>query len=131
MRTVIGRNCIFNVVSLTECVEPGCNLNPITNTSTNPFCSGCGGDHFIEVYSGVNILAHVSWKPNDVLQWYPGGQHFDGDVRLQVEYTQANLDVIDQTVFVEVDGKKVEIKKYTPRGFQELNRIILEGKQTE
>jgi hypothetical protein len=129
IRDAIGRPCEFNVITLNECTASGCSLNPVTGDSTNPFCSICGGEYYYETYSGVIISGHVTWKPSDMMQWYPGGQHFDGDVRIQVEYTIANLNIIDQTDHVVVDGKVVEIKKYTPRGFQDLNRILLDCKE--
>jgi len=128
MRAAIGRLVTFNTKIITECVYSGCSLNPVTETSTNPFCISCSGEYYIKTFSGVNVLAHISWYPEQ-MQWHPGGQHFDGDVRVQIEYTDANLSTIANTQFIVVDDKSVEIKKTTYRGFPEFNRIILECKE--
>jgi hypothetical protein len=125
IRQAIGRPVIFNTIVLNTCTASGCSLNPITGDSTNPFCTVCSGEYYFETYSGVSISGHITHYPQDKLQWYPGGQQFDGDVRIQIEYTESNLAVIANTDHLIADGKVFEIKKDTPRGFQPLNRLIL------
>lgn len=126
IRGVIGRDVIFNTIVLSECTASGCSLNPITQTSTNPFCPNCSGSYFLETYSGVSISGHCSWKPAEKLSWLPGGQQFDGDVRIQIEYNTDNLSVLEDTDHIIVDGRKVEIKQTTYRGFKDLNRILVD-----
>lgn len=130
MRAAIGRACIFNTVTTTECTASNCDRNPITNTSTNPFCPVCSGTFYIESFVPVTISGHITWYPEQ-MQWWAAGQHFDGDVRIQIEYTESNLATIANTDNVIVDDKIVEIKKTTNRGFQTFNRIILECRERD
>lgn len=130
MRVAIGRDITFNYLDHTdECTL--CDENPMDHTSTNPYCTGCGGTHFIAIIERYSTLAHITWGPADKMAWETGGQIFNGDCRVQIKYTQPNLDIVDKTLTVEVDGQLLEIRKTILRGVQILNRIILDLIQIE
>lgn len=128
IRGAIGRDVDFYVVA-SSIACPTCSLDPITNHSTDSFCPTCSGVYWIPVFSGYTISGHVTWASADILQWPPGGYQFDGDVRVQIEYTATNLEIVDdaqESGFVHVDGKVMEIKSRILRGVQEINRILID-----
>lgn len=130
IRNVIGRAVIFNVVaSNNPCTV--CDLDPVTNESTDPFCTTCSGLYWIPVISGASVQAHVTWAGADQLDWFPAGQVFDGDCRVQIKKTDANIYIIDNTKDITVDGKTMEIQKKIFRGVPELNRILIDLKEKE
>jgi len=124
IRDAVGRDVSFYIVASSyEC--PVCGINPMTGTAIDPLCLTCSGDGIIQELAEENINAHVTWKYLDNLNWYPGGQVFEGDCRVQIEYTQSNLDIIDITKFIVVDGKQMTINKPIYRG-SPINRILLD-----
>jgi hypothetical protein len=124
MRLAIGRSVEFEVESKSDC--PICVLDPITNTSSDPFCPVCSGYGYLIVHSGYPVLAHITWGPIDYLNWVSGGQLSEGDCRVQIEYDVYNLNLVDTAKQVVVDTKKMRITKKILRGVPELNRIILD-----
>lgn len=127
IRDAIGRNVNFITVSGVACVASGCYLDPVTNTSTNPFCVVCSGLHWIPVESTYTVKAHVTFGDADITNWSVGGQHFDGDCRVQVKLTDAITAVLDLDIErVVVDEKNFEIKSKIYRGVPELNRILID-----
>ncbi len=90
------------------------------------FCPVCSGLYWIPIYSGYTISGHVTWGASDSMNWYTGGQVFEGDCRVQIEYTDDIITVINNTDYVMVDGKKMDIRKTILRGVKELNRILLD-----
>ena len=128
IRGVIGRDITFYVVaSSTACSV--CSLDPVTNTSTDPFCLTCSGLYWIPVYSGVTVSGHVTWGHSELLNWQSGGQFFDGDCRVQIKYTVANLDAVDRMKWAVVDGKQLFFLKKILRGVKQLNRILIDLKE--
>jgi hypothetical protein len=124
IREAIGRDVVFYVLAgSSEC--PACNLDPTTGTSTDSFCEVCSGSYYIPIYSGATILGHVFWVNHDILNWQTGGQLYDGDCNIQIKYTQDNITILDNTKWVEVDGKSLEIKSRDMRGVPQVNRILL------
>jgi len=123
IRSGIGREVVFYTEYKTVC--SACGINPITDTSTNPFCLSCSGEGYITTLSGTNVLAHITHYPMDNLIWVTGGQIEDGDVRLQIKYTDENWTLADTAKRVLVDDVLYRIKNKTKRGFQQLNRIII------
>lgn len=123
IRGAIGREIIAEVITLSGC--NACGLDPVTNTSIDSFCPVCSGVYWIETISGASILAHVSQRPMDDLQWITGGKYFSGDATVQIEYTSLNLDLIERSKYFIVDGKRFEKDKIEFRGVPEVNRIIL------
>jgi hypothetical protein len=130
IRDAIGREVTFYVVaSSVPCSI--CSLDPVTNESTNSFCPICSGTYFIPTYSGVSLNAHITWGGTDQLQWQTGGQLFDGDCRLQIKYTPSNVLVVENSKWVDVDGKRLAQSKVHLRGVKELNRILVDLIQDE
>jgi hypothetical protein len=124
MRLAIGRTVEFKVENKVDC--PICVLDPITNTSSDPFCPTCSGYGYLITHSGYPVLAHITWGPIDYLNWVSGGQLSDGDCRIQIEYSVINLNLVDTAHTVVIDTKKMRITKKAFRGAKELNRIILD-----
>lgn len=124
IRGAIGREVTFQVRTVSGCSL--CTLDPISNESTNSFCPSCSGLYWIPVYSGADILAHITWGQSDEMNWKSGGQIYEGDCRIQIEYTPENITIVDTSDYVEVDGKKMDIRKKILRGVQALNRILLD-----
>ncbi len=130
IRGAIGRDVEFFVVA-SNIACPVCSLDPITNHSTDSFCPTCSGIYWIPLYSGYTISGHITWGNADFQNWQPGGYQFDGDVRVQIEYTIANLDIVDSSVYVYVDNKIMEIKDFILRGVQSINRILIDMVEKE
>lgn len=124
IRGAIGRNVVFYSGYQTDC--PACDIDPVTNTSTNSFCTVCSGVGYIVVWSGTTISGHITQGPTDYMQWATGGQYVDGDCRVQIEHTPTNLTVVDSASFVMIDGKKFDIRKKILRGVKEINRILID-----
>lgn len=125
IRGIIGRDVTFVVVaSSTPC--PACGVNPITNTAINSFCTVCSGEGYIYTYQDYVLSGHVTWGNADIFNWYSAGQFFDGDARVQIEYTPLNVTIVDSSVWVEVDGKQMQVKKKVLRGVRPLNRILVD-----
>jgi hypothetical protein len=125
IRSVIGRNVVFiYTISSEPC--PFCNLDPITNTSTDSFCTTCSGKYWIPVTNRTTVSAHITWGHSEDLNWVTGGQYFEGDCRIQIKLTDENITLANLADSVEVDGKLMTIKKKILRGAQNLNRILLD-----
>lgn len=124
IRDAIGRYVTFVSHTVSGCYN--CTLDPFTDTSINSFCPVCSGTYYISIYSGASINSHITWGQADILNWYTAGQQFDGDVRIQIELTVANLDAVNHCDWIQVDDHCVEIKKKILRGVQPLNRILLD-----
>lgn len=129
IRDVIGRLVTFYKQYRQDC--PVCDLDPVTDTSTNPYCITCSGRGYTYTYSGSDIRAHITWAPSETLGWVSGGQYIDGDCRIQIEYTTQNITVIDESSYAMVDGKKFIIRKKMFRGVPELNRILIDLSEEE
>lgn len=124
IRGAIGRNVTFYTVTNSGCSV--CTLDPIANESTDPFCPACSGLYWIPIYSGEIVNAHITWGKADKMDWLNGGQIFEGDCRIQIEYTDTNVTIVDTAEYVEVDGRKMDIRKTIPRGVNEINRLLLD-----
>jgi hypothetical protein len=129
MRSAIGRPVLFYSPTITECTA--CSEDPVTHTSTNPYCTTCSGIHFISVYNPVTITGHITWGASETLAWSVGGQYLEGDVRVQIEHTAGNISILDTTDYIELDGKRFRIDHKTYRGVPTLNRIILDCSMDE
>jgi hypothetical protein len=125
IRLAIGRDTLWYVtISSYPC--PLCDLDPVSNTSTDSFCNTCGGDYWIPVQSGILISGHVTWGHSELLNWQNGGKLDDGECRVQVKYDPDNLYAVDNADYVIVDEKKMNIKKRVLRGVQNINRILVD-----
>jgi len=130
IRDAIGRDIyIHYFVTKSGCSV--CSLDPINNTSTDPFCPVCSGNYWIPIYSGEVRKAHIFWKKGQEIDWLPTGTILDGDVTAQIEYS-GNIDsILDRTDYVVVDNKKFEVEERIYRGVPTINRIILVLKEYE
>jgi hypothetical protein len=130
IRNYIGRDVIFYTLGgRTAC--SGCSLDPVTDTSTDSFCTVCGGVYWIPTYSGYTISGHITWGHADELGWWSAGQIFEGDCRVQVKYTDTVATIVDNTEYAHVDGKVMTIKNIIYRGVRELNRILIDMMEKE
>lgn len=127
--TDIGRDVdFFYIYSTYEC--PACDLDPITNTSQDSYCDVCSGVHWIPVYSGVTMSAHVTWKFDYKNEFETGGRIFIGDAQVKVMRTDEREQLIKDTEYLVVDGKTMDIVKETILGTPP-NRIIISLKERE
>lgn len=129
IRNAIGREVYFYTETKVPC--SGCSLDPVTDTSTNPFCNICNGVGYIITEHMTTVSAHVTWVGLDSVNWQSGGQIFTGDVGLQIEHTSSNMNLVDNCRYIVVDNKKVEVKKKILRGVPQLNRILLDCMEDE
>lgn len=130
IRGAIGRETTWYIISSsTPC--PTCDLDPVNNTSTDSFCPTCSGNYWIPTYSGVTISGHITWGFSEQMGWVSGGQMDEGDCRVQIKYTPDNLSVVDEAIYVMVDGKKMDITKRIYRGVQSINRILVDLAEDE
>jgi len=60
------------------------------------------------------------------MRWEAGGQWFEGSCGAQVELTEDNLQTVNDTIYVTIDDKEMEIRKTMMRGVPELNRILID-----
>ena len=126
----IGREVTFVSISGYAACS-GCSLDPVTNTSTDSFCSICGGDYWLPNYVNTILSGHVRWRSSDQLGWTPGGQIFDGDCQVRVNYAAGIEDLIDNTKSVLVDGKDLWINEIKLKGSPQINRVVVILKERE
>lgn len=124
IRGVIGREVTFNV-TVPGMACPSCILDPISNTSVDALCSGCGGKYWLNTTSGWNILAHISWVDAGRPLMSPGGYALEGDCAITISISGNALYNVEHTDFVIVDGRDMIISDFTLKGFKELNRITV------
>jgi len=122
IREEIGRYVTINVaVEGTPC--PVCELDPVTNTSTDSFCETCGGKYWLNTASGVQVLGHIRWIKNNQPMYTPGGVIDDGDCVVTIAYSVENLSNVENSVSWVVDGQDMYYKNHVLRGVQDVNRI--------
>ena len=125
-----GRQVTFYVVeSQSEC--PICNLDPITQTSTDSFCPVCSGEYWINHYSGWDVTAHVTWGTSENRDWRTGGMIDNGEVSVKFMYSGIYEELVHSSQYVVVDDREMDIKRILLRGIPEVNRIIVVLKEKE
>jgi hypothetical protein len=129
IRNAIGRGVTF--ISKVESDCPTCEVDPVSNTSTDSFCPTCSGVGYLYTTSGYTVIAHITWGQADIINWQSVGQLFDGDCRIQVEYLPETIEAINSCSYVIVDDKKMSIDKKILRGVQTINRILLDLREQE
>jgi hypothetical protein len=130
IRDAIGRMItIYVTVSGIPCSI--CNLEPVTNESTDPFCPVCNGYYWLTTISGYPILAHVTHLDTDQPNWTVGGTIFQGGSRIQLEYTMATLSAVDNAAYFMVDDRKFLEKNRALRGVPDINRIVITLKEQD
>lgn len=126
---MVGRNVdFFYVYSTYAC--PLCDLDPVTQQSQNPYCESCSGVYWIDVYSGVTMSAHVSWKFDYHNEFETGGLVFLGDAKVKVMHTAEREAIIKSSDYVVVDDKIMNVEHTTILG-SPVNRIIVDVKEKE
>jgi hypothetical protein len=123
IRNLIGREIYFYVPTVSGCNS--CSLDPITGESTNSYCTVCSGLYWITTYTSTAVQAHLTWGNMDNLQWPPGGQYFDGDLRAQIKYTADNYELVKTADYIVTDSVRMTVKNYALRGVPDLNRIVI------
>lgn len=124
IRDVIGRDItIYTTVSGIPCSL--CELDPTTGYSVDPYCSGCDGGYWTSTLSGYTVNAHVRWSQSEQPLWTSGGIIDEGDCKVTITYSEANLEIVQNADYFVVDGKELYMKHYIPKGVQELNRISI------
>jgi len=124
IRYTIGRNITIHVnVSGVPCTL--CSLDPVTNLSTDPFCTGCNGAYWINTTSAWVCSAHVRWRRADQPLWSPGGIIETGDCKITIAHSGNALQNVKDSRYFEVDGHELYMKSYTLKGVQQLNRIAI------
>ena len=129
IRDAIGRPIEWHTVTLSGCSV--CELDPTTNESTDSFCPVCSGLFYIPTYTTTIISGHVTWGYSEQLGWVSGGQLAEGECRVQIKYTVANLDIIENAKKIFVDGKEMQMEKKTLRGVKNINRILIDLNEKE
>ncbi len=127
IRNAIGRDItIFRTVSGIPCTVSGCNLDPVTGLSTNQFCPVCGGEFFLNTTSGFVVNAHIYERNNvDKPVWVSAGTIVEGDAIVQIKFTPANIDAVENAESYLVNGKDFIQEDFSLRGVPELNRIVI------
>lgn len=124
IRGRIGRDVIiFVTVTGIACTEATCSLDPVTNLSTDSFCTVCHGNYWLDTVSGYTCSGHVRWLGADKPLWVAGGVVEDGDCKVTITMSDENLNNVKNSKYFEVDGIEMYMKEYRLRGAKELNRI--------
>lgn len=122
MRSSIQRPIVINVnIEGTPC--PVCDLDPITNTSTDSFCETCDGLYWLNTTSGLLVSGHVRWTRTDQPMYSPGGIIDQGDCIVTVKYSEETLSGIQNSSSFTVDDRDLYLKNYVQKGVQQINRI--------
>lgn len=129
IRGAIGRDVTFWLVDKTPCT--GCTIDPVSGKSASSFCTVCSGYGYVYTYSGYTVSGHITWGFSELLNWQTGGQIFEGDCRVQIEYTPEAATIIDECAFAEVDGRKLTVRKKILRGVPSINRILVDMKEED
>lgn len=124
IRDAIGREIQINImVSGIGCYN--CSLDPITNTSINSFCPVCHGTYWRNTTSGYLVSGHVRWASLESPVLQAGGRLPEGDCKVTIAYTEANLYAVDHARDFVVDGKRATLKSYRLKGVHLPNRIAI------
>lgn len=130
IRDAIGRNItILVTVSGTPC--PICDLNPVSNLSTDPFCPVCSGTYWINTTSGYIVNAHVTIGEIDLPWRVAGGYLEKGEAVVQIKYTDTNLYAVEHAAHYVVDDKIYLQDDISYRGIPNINRMVITLKEQE
>jgi hypothetical protein len=132
IRDVIGRDITINVETQGEpCPASGCGLDPVTQLSTNQFCITCSGFYWINTLSGYVTKAHITWGDAEKSLWETGGTVLDGDCLVQIKYTVASVEAVDNSASFVVDSKRLVKKSVDYRGVPAINRMLITLEQED
>ncbi len=132
IRDAIGRDITIDVdVQGVPCLASGCGLDPVTQLSVNQFCITCSGFYWINTLSGFVTKAHITWGDADQSLWETGGMLADGDCRIQIKYTVASNDAVENAGRFHVDNKVLVKKSVDYRGVPAINRMLVTLEQED
>ena len=124
IRATIGREVTFYInTSGNPCSI--CTLDPVTNLSVDPFCSGCDGNYWRVTTSAWPCTAHVKWRSANQPLWQMGGIIDEGDCKITIAYSGPALENVTNSKYVIVDDRDMYIKNFSLKGVQPLNRIAI------
>lgn len=126
-----GRPVTFYVVaSVSGC--PSCELDPVTQTSTDSYCPVCSGVYWIPTYSGWGVVAHVTWGQLDRQAWETGGMLDNGECTVKFIYSGYMEPIIHDAAYVVVDDRIMDVQPgIILRGVPQKNRVIVKLKERE
>lgn len=107
-----------------QCLSSGW-YDPVTNSSTNSFCTICQGEYWINIPSGTILTGHVKWVIGEIPRWQPGGITPDGDCIITVLFSSGIENQVKNSLRFSVDNKDLTLKGYKLRGVKHPNRIII------
>jgi hypothetical protein len=125
IRDAIGRPVTFLVENKVICSSCG-GIDPNTGFSADPFCTVCSGLGYYSTYSGVDVIAHITWGGVDELNWTRGGYEKLGDCRIQIKFTEQNKNLAGNAKYVIIDNRRTRKIRVIPRGFKGINRLIID-----
>jgi hypothetical protein len=120
---------IYTVTSLSGCYN--CNLDPVSNTSTDSWCPVCSGEYWIPTYSGTDIKAHVTYGAVENKDWVTGGMIDNGQIQVKFMHSAELEEIVHDSKFFVVDGREMNVSKIILRGVPEVNRILVQLKEKE
>lgn len=124
IRGIIGRDItIYVTITGIACTQPGCSLDPVTNLSTDSFCTVCGGNYWLDTVSGCTVSGHIRWLGADKPMWVSGGVIEDGDCKVTITHSEENLNNVKNSKYFVVDNIEMYLKEYKLKGVQPINRI--------
>jgi hypothetical protein len=124
IRDTIGRD-ITILVSVSGIACPVCDLNPVSNLSTDPFCPVCSGTYWLNTASGYIVNSHIAIGEIDLPWRVAGGYLEKGKALAQIKYTPQNLYAVENAIHYVVDGKIYTENGVSLRGVPEINRIVI------
>lgn len=119
----------YNVISLSGCWL--CNLDPVSNTSTDSYCTVCSGRYWVPTYSGTEVKAHITYGQVDDKSWTAGGLIDNGNIEVKFMHTQELEDLVNDAEFFVVDGREMDVRRINLRGVPQTNRILVQLKEKE
>lgn len=124
IRGAIGRAVsIYTIGTASGC--SACSLDPINNTSTDPFCTTCNGNYWTLAYNATTISGHVRWYPFEEKKFTSAGIVHEGDCVVTIEHDADIMQIVASGEYVIVDDQRMLIDKYVLRGKPDVNRIRL------
>lgn len=130
IRETIGRD-ITILVSVSGIPCPVCDLNPVSNLSTDPFCPVCSGTYWLNTTSGYVVKAHVAVGEIDLPWRVAGGYLEEGKAKAQIKYTEQNLNAVMNAIHYSIDDKIYTENGISLRGVPEVNRIVITLEEQE
>jgi len=107
-----------------QCLSSGW-YDPVTNSSTNSFCTICQGVYWLNIPSGIILTGHVKWNIGEIPYWNPGGIVPGGDCIITIPYSSGIENKVKNSLRFLVDNKDLTLKGYRLRGVKNPNRIII------